>query len=116
MDFSVNSSALALAAGYQVVYFASDWRLGYDVALPDAAVARFPIAAQAATNAVINEVSPQPSPEWVDLANPTATPISLNGWNLALVRGSKLTVIFSFTTQKMTVSLLPRTKIGRAHV
>src|SRR5438445_979531 len=101
MEFSVNSSALALAAGYQVVYFASDWRLGYDVALPDAAVARFPIAAQAATNAVINEVSPQPNPEWVELANPTATPISLNGWNLALNKGGKVTVIFTFTTQNL---------------
>src|SRR2546425_2295189 len=101
MEFSVNASALALTAGYQVVYFASDWRLGYDVALPDAAVARFPIAAQAATNAVINEVSPQPNPEWVELANPTATPISLNGWNLALNKGGKVTVIFTFTTQNL---------------
>src|SRR2546425_397415 len=75
--------------------------LGYDVALPDAAVARFPIAAQAATNAVINEVSPQPNPEWVELANPTATPISLNGWNLALNKGGKVTVIFTFTTQNL---------------
>ena len=101
MEFSVNASALGLTAGYRVVYFASDWRLGYDVALPDAAVALFPIGAQAATNAVINEISPQPNPEWVELANPTGTPISLNGWNLALVRGNKLTVIFAFTTQTL---------------
>src|SRR3989454_592467 len=101
MEFSVNASALGLAAGYQVVYFASDWRLGYDVALPDSAVARFPIGAQAATNAVINEVSPQPNPEWVELANPTTIPISLNGWNLALVRGNQINVIFTFTTQTL---------------
>src|SRR5436309_2144823 len=101
MEFAVNSTVLGLAAGYQVVYFASDWRLGYDVALPDAAVARFPIGAQAATNAVINEVSPQPNPEWVEVANPTATSISLNGWNLALNKGGKVTVIFTFTTQSL---------------
>src|SRR5439155_37289 len=101
MEFSVNASALGLTAGYRVVYFASDWRLGYDVELPDAAVALFPIGAQAATNAVINEISPQPNPEWVELANPTGTPISLNGWNLALLRGNKLTVIFAFTTQTL---------------
>jgi uncharacterized repeat protein (TIGR01451 family) len=101
MEFAVNATALNLTAGYRVVYLASDWRLGYDVALPDAAVARFPIAAQAATTAVINEVSPQPNPEWTELANPTATPISLNGWNLALLRGNKLTVIFTFTTQTL---------------
>src|SRR3989454_767802 len=94
-------SGVGLAAGYQVVYFASDWRLGYDVALPDSAVARFPIGAQAATNAVINEVSPQPNPEWVELANPTTIPISLNGWNLALVRGNQINVIFTFTTQTL---------------
>src|SRR5207253_1988682 len=75
--------------------------LWYDVPLPDAAVALFPIGAQAATNAVINEISPQPNPEWVELANPTGTPISLNGWNLALARGNKLTVIFAFTTQTL---------------
>src|SRR2546425_144824 len=97
MEFSVNSSALALAAGYQVVYFASDWRLGYDVALPDAAVARFPIAAQAATNAVINEVSPQPNPEWVELANPTASAVPLNGWTLAVNRGNKAVVVYTFS-------------------
>src|SRR5439155_433582 len=34
MEFSVNASALALTAGYQVVYFASDWALCYAVWLP----------------------------------------------------------------------------------
>src|SRR5881296_2269031 len=101
MEFAVNATALNLTAGYRVVYLASDWRLGYDVALPDAAVARFPVGAQAATNAVINEVSPQPNPEWVEVANPTATSISLNGWDLALNKGGKVTVIFTFTTQSL---------------
>src|SRR5207245_8948896 len=81
--------------------YASHWRLGDAVGLPDAAFARFPCAAPAATSAVINDVSPQPNPEWVDLANPTATPISLNGWNLALNKGGKVTVIFTLTTQNL---------------
>ena len=53
MEFAVNATVLNLTAGYRVAYFASDWRLGYDVALPDAAVSRFPVGAQAATNVVI---------------------------------------------------------------
>src|SRR5205809_646272 len=54
MEFAVNASALNLTAGYRVVFYASDWRLEYDLALPDAAVARFPVSIQAATNAGTN--------------------------------------------------------------
>ncbi len=99
MEFAVNASALSLTPGYRIAYYASDWRLGYDVALPDATVARFPVGAQAATNVVINEVSPQPNPESVELANPTSSTVPLNGWNLAIVRGNNPNVIFTFTTQ-----------------
>src|SRR5439155_1570148 len=99
MEFRVNASAINLTAGYRVVFYASDWRLEYDLALPDAAVARFPVSIQAATNVVINEVSPQPNPEWIEVANPLSGFVSLNGWTLALVRGNKDTVIFTFTTQ-----------------
>src|SRR5436190_226776 len=70
MEFGVNASAINLTAGYRVVFYASDWRLEYDLALPDAAVARFPVSIQAATNVVINEVSPQLNPEWIEVANP----------------------------------------------
>ncbi|HYS73318.1 MAG TPA: lamin tail domain-containing protein [Thermoplasmata archaeon] len=97
MEFAVDASALNLVAGYRVVYFASDWRLGYDVALPDAAVARFPIAAQAATNLVINEVSPQPNVEWAEIANPTASAVPLNGWTLAINHGNKAVVVYTFS-------------------
>ncbi len=99
MEFAVNASALSLAPDYRVVYFASDWRLGYDVALPDAAVARFPVASQVATNVLLNEVVPQPNLEWVELANPTSNAVALNGWNLAIMRGNNPTIIYSFTTQ-----------------
>ena len=99
MEFAVNATVLNLTAGYRVAYFASDWRLGYDVALPDAAVSRFPVGAQAATNVVINELAPQPNPEWVELANPTAVAVSLNGWTLAILRGNKLVTVFAFTTE-----------------
>src|SRR5439155_13964459 len=58
MEFAVNATALNLTAGYRVVYLASYWRLGYDVALADAAVARLPVGAEAAPSAVISEVSP----------------------------------------------------------
>src|SRR5207245_11132318 len=57
--------------------------------------------APGATTAVINELSPQPNPEWVEPANPPTIPISLNGWNLALLRGKQINVIFAFTTQTL---------------
>lgn len=100
MEFAVNASVLNLTAGYRVVYYTSDWRLQYDVALPDAAVAVFPISIQAATNVVINEVVSRPNPEWVELANPTSSSVSLSGWNLVRVRGgNRITVLFTFTNQ-----------------
>jgi uncharacterized repeat protein (TIGR01451 family) len=99
LEFAINATTMNLQSGYRVVYIASDWRLGYDVALPDAAVARFAVGARAATNVVINEISPQPNPEWIEVANPTASPIPLSGWNLALVRGGRTIVVFTFTTQ-----------------
>ena len=98
MEFAVNASVLNLTVGYRVVFYASDWRLEYDLALPDAAVARFPISVQAATNAVVNEVSPRSNPEWIEIANPLATSISLNNWRLQVRNGGWQTV-FTFTTQ-----------------
>lgn len=99
MEFAVNASALNLTPGYRVVYFASDWRLGYDVALPDAAVALFPVGAQAAMNVLINEISPQPNPEWFELVNPTSSAVSLSGWSIAIVRGNRIAVVYTFTSE-----------------
>jgi uncharacterized repeat protein (TIGR01451 family) len=99
MEFAVNASVLNLTAGYRVVYYTSDWRLQYDVALPDAAVAVFPVSIQVATTVVINEVVPRPNPPWVELANPLSIAVSLNGWNLAVLQGGIWTVIFGFTSE-----------------
>jgi len=99
LEFRADASALGLQPGYRVVFYAADWRLEYDVALPDVAVARFALAARAATNVVINEVSPQPNPEWIEVANPTGSAVLLAGWDLAIQRGNRLTVVFTFTTQ-----------------
>jgi len=99
MEFAVNASILSLTPGHRVVFYASDWRLEYDLALPDVAIAQFPITIQAATNVVINEASPQPNPEWVELANPLANSVSLNGWTLEVRSGGTWTTVFTFTTQ-----------------
>jgi uncharacterized repeat protein (TIGR01451 family) len=99
IEFAVNATVLNLTAGYRVVFYASDWRLEYDMALPDAVVARFPISIQAATNAVVNEVSPRSNPEWIEVANPLATSISLNTWRLQVRSGGQWSTVFTFTTQ-----------------
>ena len=99
IEFGVDAAALGLQPSYRVVFFASDWRLEYDAALPDASVAVFPVGARAATSVVINEASPSSNPEWVELANPLGSTVSLTGWDLAIVRGNKVTRIFSFSGQ-----------------
>lgn len=99
LEFAVDAGLLGLVPGYRVVFFASDWRLEYDAALPDASVAVFPVAARAATSVVINEVSPSSNPEWVELANPLGFSVSLAGWDLAIVRGNRITPVYSFTGQ-----------------
>ena len=100
VEFGVAASALNLSAGYRVVFVASDWRRGYDDARPEAGATTFPVAPRAvATTVVINEVSPQPNPEWIEVANPTSSPVSLSGWDIVIVRGNRATVIYTFTNQ-----------------
>src|SRR5438034_9776861 len=50
MEFGVKASAINLPAGYRVVFYASDWRLQFDLALTDADVARFPVSHHAAAH------------------------------------------------------------------
>lgn len=45
LEFAVNASLLNLRVGFQVVYYASDWELQYDVALPGENVASFAVGA-----------------------------------------------------------------------
>ncbi|HKW43693.1 MAG TPA: lamin tail domain-containing protein [Thermoplasmata archaeon] len=99
IEFAVNASLMNLTPAYRVVFYASDWRLEYDLALPDAAVGTIPISIQAATNVVINEVSPHPNPEWIEVANPLATSVSLNGWTLQARGGGNWRTVFTFTNQ-----------------
>ena len=97
IEFGLNATAMNLTPAYRVVFYATDWRLQYDVALPDAGVRFFALASQAvATTVVINEISPQPNPEWVEIANPTASSVNLQGWSLNIVKGGKLVPIWTF--------------------
>ena len=99
IEFAVDAAVLGLSPGYRVRFYASDWRLGYDEADPGTNAAIFPVAARAATTVVINEVSPAPNPEWIELANPTSTAVSLAGWDLVRVSGNRIVVLYTFTTQ-----------------
>ncbi len=97
VEFAVNASGLNLSIGYRVVFYATDWRLEYDVALPDATVQYFAVASQAiAASVVINEISPQPNPEWIEIANPTASSVNLQGWTLNTVKGGKFVPFWTF--------------------
>jgi len=99
IEFAVNASLLGVSSGYRMIFLASDWRLDFDEADPRTSVTSFPVGAQAATSVVINEISPAPNPEWIELANPTSTAVSLAGWDLVRVSGNKIVVLYTFTTQ-----------------
>jgi len=51
----------------------------------------------AGTDVVINEVSPAPNPEWVEIANPTASPRSLSGCVLERRQGNNWQTLYTFT-------------------
>src|SRR5947208_12175178 len=54
MEVGGNGSAINLTAGYRVVFYASDCPLAYDLALPDAPDARFPVSMHTAPTGVID--------------------------------------------------------------
>lgn len=101
LEVSAPPALLNLSANYRTVYVASDWRTSYDTALP-VAPGRSPgpgvgTRSPAGDNVVINEISPQPNPEWVELANPTSSPIGLTGWTLQRRKGNNWETIYTFT-------------------
>lgn len=99
IEFAVNTSLMNFTADFRVVYYATDWRFQYDVALPDAMLRTFSLASLViATHVVINEVSPNPNPEWVEVANPTAASVNIGGWTLAVIRGGRTYTIYRFPT------------------
>jgi len=100
LEVSVPAALLNLSADYRTVYYASDWRLSSDLALP-VPPGRSPAPgpgtrSPAGDNVVINEVSPLPNPEWVELANPTSGSISLAGWTLQRQKGFKWETFYTF--------------------
>ena len=100
LEVSVPAALLNLSADYRTVYYASDWRLSSDLALP-VPPGRSPAPGPgtrtpAGDNVVINEVSPLPNPEWVELANPTSGSISLAGWTLQRQKGFKWETVYTF--------------------
>lgn len=97
IEFATNASAIALTPSYRVVFYASDWRDQYDVALPDAFVATFSLGTAAiADHVVINEVNPSSHPEWVEVANPTDGTVNLWGWVLVTYHGRNTKVVYTF--------------------
>ena len=96
LEVSVPDAILNLSADYHTVYYATDWQLSFDFALPvppgrsTGTGSRSP----AGDNVVMNEISPRPNLEWVELANPTPTSLSLAGWTLQSLRGNGNWVTF----------------------
>ena len=100
LEVSAPAALLNLSADYRTVYYASDWRLSSDLALP-VPPGRSPAPGPgtrtpAGDNVVMNEVSPLPNPEWIELANPTSGSISLSGWTFQRQKGNKWETFYTF--------------------
>ena len=99
LEVAAPDAILNLSADYRTAYYATDWQLSYDFALP-VPPGRSPgpgTRTPAGTNVVINEVSPRPNPEWIEFANPTSGSIALAGWTIQRRNGaSPWTTIYAF--------------------
>jgi len=103
MELSAPNALLNLSVDYRTVYYAADWTLSADYGVPTPP-GRSPspppeTRSPAGDNVVINEISPKPNPEWVEVVNPTPSSISLAGWTLQRRQGNSWTTIFTFTSQ-----------------
>ncbi len=83
LEFAVNASLLNLRVGYQVVYYASDWELQYDVALPSENVSSFTLGAL---------VKPPPPPS----KNPPVISIDKRVSRLQAIPGETLAYLVYF--------------------
>jgi ribosomal protein L40E len=97
LEAGLDSAALPLKDDFAVLFRTMDWRGARDDAddvLGNATAGRG--TRSAATNVVLNEISTRPNPEWVELANPTDSPVDLTGWELQRKQGNRWVTIYTF--------------------
>ena len=100
LEMATNASMLGLLPGFRVIVYMTDWLRDTDSVSPLITKGgRYGVRSPAGDNVVINEVYPQKGAAWVELANPTASQIALNGWRLQVFKGNKYITIFTFTTE-----------------
>ncbi len=98
----VQIAAASLSANYRSLYYMAGWTGSYDIGipLPPARVSPPGILSIAGDQPVLNEISSRLNPEWVELANPTASAISLANWQIQRLQrqrgGSGWTTIYTF--------------------
>ncbi|TLZ50721.1 MAG: DUF11 domain-containing protein [Methanobacteriota archaeon] len=100
LEASLDGRTLNLTATYSLIFFTTDWQFNYDSADLGTAIRRAPGGSSRSPSGnavVINEVSPSPNPEWIELANPTASWTNLNGWTLQRKQGNNWATIYTFT-------------------
>jgi len=100
LEASFPAGVVNLTANRTFLFFASDWKSNFDGADTAVGIRRAPgIGTRSVNgnNVVINEISPSPNPEWVELANPTASAINLNGWTLQRKQGNNWNTIYTYT-------------------
>jgi uncharacterized repeat protein (TIGR01451 family) len=121
LEASLDGGILNLTANHTFLFFATDWQSNFDTAGTAGVIRRAPgtgTRSLAGNNVVLNEISPKPNPEWVELANPTASAINLNGWMLQRKTGNNWNTIYTYTqtigawgsgSEYLTVDFAPNT-------
>ncbi|MBI4999981.1 MAG: DUF11 domain-containing protein [Euryarchaeota archaeon] len=76
------ASNIQLSPDARIALIMSDWQDECDTAIPAARPLNGGTRTPAGDNVVLNEISPRPNVEWIEVCNPTASPIDMSGWRL----------------------------------
>ena len=100
LEMAANATVFGLMPGFRVIVYMTDWLRDTDSVSPLLTRGgRYGVRSPAGDNVVINEIYPQKGAAWVELANPTSSPVALSGWRLQIIKGNKYITIYTFTTE-----------------
>jgi uncharacterized repeat protein (TIGR01451 family) len=100
LETSIALSDIAISSNYSVLFEIFDWNSRRDVSddsLGTKSIDSEGTKSPAGDNVVLNEVSSVGSPEWIELANPTAGSIDLSGWTIQRKQGGGWVTLYTFS-------------------